>query len=552
MKRISKLDNTVANQIAAGEVVERPASVVKELLENSLDAQADNIRIDIENGGIDKIRIIDNGNGIHHNDLILSVTPHATSKIASLGDLSTVSSLGFRGEALASIGSIAKICLVSKYSEDFEAKRIIVNGGIAQNPTDFSGDLGTTILVENLFYNVPVRKKFLKSSKTEIFHIDSTIKKVMLCSFNCRYQVYYEGKLTYNFPKVLNLTQKEKRIEKIFGKSFMNHAVSLEIETNGMNLEGWVSLPSLERRQSDWQYFYLNGRVIRDRLIQHAIRQAYSDKLDNNFQPAYVLYLTIDPRVVDVNVHPTKSEVRFQDSRYVHDFIVSCLEKVFAEPDQKTISMDSKFPPKTDFEYTKSTDVLTSNLYEIDEKKTFPLGNVIGLLKKKFALSENAEGLVIIDLRELYIQLFYLNIQNSHIEQDIRSLVIPETLSFDIRKAQFIERSLVMLEDFGIYLNILSNDTFVIRKSDKIYKDINFKQLLEDIFLLTDREFTKESLRVSLTNAVDKQCKYSQTLSVDEVNSTIRSLENKGCHHVSYRGAKIWRSFSLSQLAEFL
>ncbi|NQY41723.1 MAG: hypothetical protein HRT87_00005 [Legionellales bacterium] len=356
----------------------------------------------------------------------------------------------------------------------------------------------------------------------------------------------------YNFPKAISLIQKEKRISKVFGKTFMENAISIEMEANGIKLWGWVSLPSLERRQSDWQYFYLNGRPIRDRLVQHAIRQAYSDRIDTNFQPSYILYLIIEPDVVDVNVHPTKSEVRFRDSRYVHDFIVNCLRQVLSQTNSGISIASYENQLKVQEEYKKASPKLASKTYEINKKEYFPLGDIIGLLKKRFVLSENNNGLIIIDLKELYVQLFYLDIQNLQIKNNMKSLVIPETLIFDNKKAKIIENSLFLLKDFGIYLEILSKNTFVVRKAHSIYEDIKFDLLLEDIFLSIGHDYEKDLLKKLVVNAVAKQFNNDKFSKINDIERAMRGLEKSGCYHTSYRGNKIWGVFSLTRIVEIL
>lgn len=330
--RIQLLSPRLANQIAAGEVVERPASVVKEVLENSLDSGATRIDIDVENGGVKLIRIRDNGCGIARDDLPLSLSRHATSKITSLDDLEAVQSLGFRGEALASISSVSRLTLTSNTQDGAEGSQVQAQGRdmeteIAPAPHP----KGTTVEMRDLFFNTPARRKFLRTEKTEFSHIEETVKKQALSRYDVAFQLRHNQRVIHNLPACHRPQEKERRVAHICGPNFMDNAVHLEIERAGMRLWGWVALPTFSRSQADLQYFYVNGRCIRDRLVVHAVKQAYRDVLYHGRHPAFVLYLELDPAIVDVNVHPTKHEVRFRDGRMVHDFLFSTLHKALAE-----------------------------------------------------------------------------------------------------------------------------------------------------------------------------------------------------------------------------
>jgi len=326
--KINLLSPLLANQIAAGEVVERPASVVKELIENGLDAGSTCLEIRIKEGGKKLIQIRDNGEGIDKGDLILAVSRHATSKIKDLADLCAIRSLGFRGEALASISSVAQLTLYSKTKTAELAWQISVNGTeLKPVITPSSHPNGTTISIKDLFFNMPARKKFLRTAQTELAHIDEIIKRIALSRFDVTINVFSEDMPFRQYPLATTTFQKEKRVTKIFGQRFMQQANFLDISSTSLRMWGWLGLAEFSRQQSDLQYFYVNGRVIRDRLLNHAVRQAFEDRLPVGRYPAYVLYLEIDPREVDVNVHPTKHEVRFHESRLVHDFIVSSLKK---------------------------------------------------------------------------------------------------------------------------------------------------------------------------------------------------------------------------------
>lgn len=320
-QRIQKLNSLLANQIAAGEVIERPSSVVKELIENSLDAGATEIDIDIEQGGMRLMRIRDNGSGIHRDDLLLAVSRHATSKIQHVDDLEKIRTLGFRGEALASICSVSRFTLGSA-QENGNGWQIYIEG-INENPeiSPVAHPLGTTIEIRDLFFNTPARRKFLRSEKTEFDHIDEVVKRIALSSFPISITLTHNKRLIRQYRKAEQDKERTARLTALCGSPFVEHAIKIEAQGSNLKLWGWVGLPTFSRSQADLQYFYVNGRVVRDKLLNHAVRNAYRDVLYHDRYPAFVLFLEIAPQQVDVNVHPTKHEVRFRESRFVYDFI---------------------------------------------------------------------------------------------------------------------------------------------------------------------------------------------------------------------------------------
>ncbi|WP_342754704.1 DNA mismatch repair endonuclease MutL [Pantoea sp. MBD-2R] len=343
---IQVLPPQLANQIAAGEVVERPASVVKELVENSLDAGATRIDIEIDKGGAKLIRIRDNGSGIGKDELAMALARHATSKITSLDDLEAIVSLGFRGEALASISSVSRLTLTSRTEAQTEAWQAYAEGremDVTVKPA--AHPVGTTLEVLDLFYNTPARRKFMRTEKTEFNHIDEIIRRIALARFDVAFSLTHNGKLIRQYRGVSDTTQRERRLGSICGTAFLTHALAIEWQHGDLSLRGWVADPAGSRAVSELQYCYVNGRMMRDRLINHAIRQAYQDKLGDDHQPAYVLYLEIDPHQVDVNVHPAKHEVRFHQSRLVHDFIYQGVVSVLQETGAETLPASAEETP---------------------------------------------------------------------------------------------------------------------------------------------------------------------------------------------------------------
>jgi DNA mismatch repair protein MutL len=330
--RIQLLSPRLANQIAAGEVVERPASVIKELLENSLDSGARRIDVDVEQAGIKLLRVRDDGGGISSDDLPLALARHATSKIRELEDLERVMSLGFRGEALASISSVARLTLTSRTRDADQAWQVETEGrDMASRVQPAAHPVGTSVEVRDLFFNTPARRKFLKAEKTEFDHLQEVIKRMALARFDVAFHLRHNGKTVLSLHEARDDVSRARRVSAICGPGFLEQALPIEVERNGLRLWGWVGLPTFSRSQADLQYFFVNGRAVRDKLVAHAVRQAYRDVLFNGRHPTFVLFFEVDPAVVDVNVHPTKHEVRFRDGRMVHDFLYGTLHRALGD-----------------------------------------------------------------------------------------------------------------------------------------------------------------------------------------------------------------------------
>ncbi|MFF7707638.1 DNA mismatch repair endonuclease MutL [Pseudomonas sp. NPDC007930] len=330
--RIELLSPRLANQIAAGEVVERPASVIKELLENSLDSGARRIDVDVEQGGVKLLKVRDDGGGIDADDLPLALARHATSKIRDLEDLERVMSMGFRGEALASISSVARLTLTSRTAAAGQAWQVETEGReMTPRVQPAAHPVGTSVEVRDLFFNTPARRKFLKTEKTEFDHLHEVIKRLALARFDVAFHLRHNGKSILSLHAAADETAQARRVAAICGAGFLEQALPIDVERSGVRLWGWVGLPTFSRSQADMQYFFVNGRAVRDKLVAHAVRQAYRDVLFNGRHPTFVLFLEVDPASVDVNVHPTKHEVRFRDGRMVHDFLYGTLHRSLAD-----------------------------------------------------------------------------------------------------------------------------------------------------------------------------------------------------------------------------
>ncbi|MFV9616440.1 MAG: DNA mismatch repair endonuclease MutL, partial [Gammaproteobacteria bacterium] len=471
--RIQSMPVQLVNQIAAGEVVERPAAVVKELLENCLDAGASKITIDIEKGGTKLIRITDNGHGIHKDDLILSLSPHATSKIRSIDDLEEVISLGFRGEALPSIASVSHLQLTSCWSGGDETWQLTMNNSKASEISPVANKPGTTIEVRDLFFNVPARRKFLRTEKTEFSHLDDVVKRISLSRFDVAISLRHNQRVVKALSAANNRLQQEKRIAEILGPAFIEQAAFMDFAYEGLRLWGWIAEPTFSRSQADMQYFYVNGRMVKDRLVTHAVRQAYADVLFHGRHPAYVLFFECDPAMVDVNAHPGKHEVRFRQSRQVHDFLFRAIHKSLAE----VISSDTSSHELHHFSNnadTQQTSGATSSLsgfqsrfssqqpaqqpsqssmpfavaeqrrayaefapaasalnlaatplaeagVEVEAQDMPPLGYARAQLHGIYILAENAQGMVLVDMHAAHERITYERLKSAREGEGIKS-----------------------------------------------------------------------------------------------------------------------------------
>ncbi|PUA27269.1 MAG: DNA mismatch repair protein MutL [Cellvibrio sp. 79] len=477
MRKIKLLSPRLANQIAAGEVVERPSSVIKELLENSLDAGATRLEIDIEEGGIKLMRVRDNGGGIDKDDLPLALSRHATSKIYELDDLEAVATLGFRGEALASISSVARLALISSTNEESAGWQVVAEGrDMETQVSPAPHPRGTTVEVRDLFFNTPARRKFLRTDKTEYTHLEDVVKRLALSRFDVAFNLRHNNRAIYSWRAGDSQLEQERRVAQVCGPAFMENAVHIDIERSGLRLWGWVAQPTFSRSQADLQHFYVNGRAIRDKLVSHAVRQAYQDVLYHGRHPAFVLYLELDPSTVDVNVHPTKHEVRFRDNRSVHDFIYSSLHHALArvrpedtlarresnENDeasgvnpftlatQKTVqgiaagefkgqetigfrapvgggyqgNYQSTYRPSSPDENTvreqmavygalHSSPLKNNPLPETQSEDIPPLGYALAQLKGIYILAENAQGLILVDMHAAHERITYERMKES-------------------------------------------------------------------------------------------------------------------------------------------
>ena len=526
--RIHALPLHLANQIAAGEVIERPASVVKELIENSLDAGATQIDIDIEGAGQKLIRVRDNGNGIHPDDLSLALSRHATSKLHSSEQLSHISSLGFRGEALPSISSISQLTLTSR-QHDSECAWQLKQDASQASPA--SHPLGTSIEVRDLFFNLPARRHFLRSNKTELHHILTTLQRLALSQFHVAFHCTLSDTQQLKLPIALTEQQKQQRIAKICGKSFIEHSVYLQQDYDDIQLSGWVVNAEAHRPHTDAQHFFINGRVIRDRVINHAIRQAYGESIPVGRHPAYVLYLTLPLDRVDINVHPTKHEVRFRDARLIHGLITSALHEALEK--FSPISNFEVQPEKKSEHKISEQQVKYAKTGKIDpsyQAKTHSFGKAINILHNRYVISQSeSQGLLLLDLQQLNTQLRQQQLEHA-IESDTlktRPILVPIKLDLDSSQFALAQQHESNLKQLGIELHFLStgqSNHIIIKSIPSLLAHVDVKSLLHALIdSLADDSSKPNSSAISGLKTVLSY--YLPTLPITELTDAQQIIE---------------------------
>ena len=513
--RVKLLPATLANQIAAGEVVERPSSVLKELLENSLDAGATRIEIDLERGGTALIRVKDNGAGIPTEDLMLALSRHATSKINSIHDLEALASLGFRGEALPSIASVSRFELSSKQEGEAQGHRVRSEGSAEIcAPEPVALPEGTLVVVRDLFFNTPARRKFLRTEKTEYRHADEVARRIALSRFDVDIRLTHNAKTVWSVRPADSPAAKLRRLSKLCGPSFCAHALEINFDGPESRLSGWIAQPSLARAQSDLQHFFLNGRMIRDRVVSHAIRQAHADLLPESAHPAYVLYLDIDPGRVDVNVHPAKHEVRFRDSRSVHDFLFRVLQRSFEEgtnpsmlpvDEGHTRSEHTAHPMHFAGSHTsngvKEQVAAYARLYAaaphapISRQPNSPsddtvrFGRAVGEVGGRYLLAVTTSALLLIDWRCAREIILFRRLW-AMLESDgtitAKPLLIPMTVSLAAPQIDLLTSIADWLAVVGIDVSVVGPASVMLRQIPSLLNDFDAAELFKELLECTD------------------------------------------------------------------
>lgn len=468
LPRIKKLPDAVANQIAAGEVIERPASVVKELIENSIDAAATKIDIDIEQAGMSLIRVRDNGQGMHKDDLKLALEQHATSKLSNFSDLSQIASMGFRGEAIPSIASVSRFKMTSRLSGSKQAWSI--DNGLADNKFTIkpaAHETGTTVEVNDLFFSTPGRRKFLKSEKTEYLHIQSLIRAIALSHFSTSFFVKHNEQSLFRLPAYK--ADLEQRVLNVCGRSFLDKSVRIDVEKEGIHLWGWLGTGDVARSQSDRQYFYVNGRIVRDKHVNHAIRLAYDDRIATGRFASYILHLQIDPSQVDVNVHPAKSEVRFSEVRDVHDLIYSSLLESLNKPVISVANdiVDKVVQESTDYEFNKDIssyqdvsfkqkDILRDRKQSVSYFSLFSGEFIISSIEEESVLIDVAKAKALVT-KEYLLKHFYSNTITK------RPIMVPLGIELSQDKLELVLKQMSIINQWGFELEQIAPTQISIR-----------------------------------------------------------------------------------------
>ncbi len=591
MTTIKPLPELLINQIAAGEVIERPASALKEILENSIDAGARKVTVQLQQGGVKQIRVTDDGSGIAKDELSLALTRHSTSKISTLDDLQRINSLGFRGEALASIAAVSRLTLSSREAAQEHAWQIQVDGATMSQPMPAALGEGTSLDVHDLYFNIPARRKFLKSEATEFAHCDEVFKRIALSQPDIELQLQHNGKVRRH----LRATGLEQRITAIMGEEFAQAAIRIDEHSTGLALQGMVALPAYARSTRDAQYFFVNSRFVSDKLIAHALREAYRDVLHLDRYPVFVLFLQIDPEAVDVNVHPTKTEVRFREPRALHHFIFHAVDKALAspnresKPDEPAQSVRS-YPNFPQFNKTAQRAAQPDSFYrtlfgsqaglspvaavpmvadaravpfenaahpvQVDsEQDTHPLGFALGQLHGVYILAQNTRGLVVVDMHAAHERIMYEQLKQAldiqHLAQ--QTLLIPVTFQANELEVAVVEENQEALQQLGFEMAVLSPNALVARAVPAVLQDADIAQLARAI-LQEIREYgasqvlTAKRNETLATMACHGAVRANRQLTLGEMNALLRKMEvterSEQCNH----GRPTWFETSLMEL----
>lgn len=596
MASIRLLPDQLISQIAAGEVVERPSSALKELLENSLDAGSTELNVALLQGGVKQLRVTDNGSGVAHEDLALALTRHATSKIASLEDLEAVASLGFRGEALASIASVSRTQMISRLATEKHAWRIASEGSEISLVEPAALDIGTIVEVNDLYFNTPARRKFLKTEGTEFGHCEEAFRRVALSRPDVAFMLQHNGRALMR----LSASTPEKRFSEVLGHDFAEEAFNVDASAGGLRFWGMAAKPTFSRHTRDKQYVYVNGRFVRDKLISHAIRQAYQDVLHGDRHPAYVLFLELDPSLVDVNVHPAKTEVRFRDGQAVHRFIFHTLNKALATPTGATNLVNANQAPNNAFakssestnyptfqsqidlraaqgssdfyqtlfgglqaryaqqnsaDATASTEPIAANAMSQD----FPLGFALGQLHGIYVLAQNKLGLVVVDMHAAHERIMYEKLKNALDAQavPIQPLLIPISFQADKLEVATVEACLAngqgAMQQLGFDVAVMSPTTLAVRAVPMMLKEADAVALARDVIrdlreYGASRALNERRNEMLGTMACHAAVRANRSLSITEMNALLREMEaterSGQCNH----GRPTWFQVTMTDL----
>ncbi|HXW65498.1 MAG TPA: DNA mismatch repair endonuclease MutL [Burkholderiaceae bacterium] len=577
--KIRVLPDALVSQIAAGEVVERPASVVKELLENALDAGAQRIEVRLQGGGVRRITVVDDGSGIDRDQLALALQRHATSKIANLHDLETVATLGFRGEALAAIASVAAVTIVSRTGTADHAWRIDAGTGIIEPA---AGNVGTRIEVAELFFNTPARRKFLRSEATELGHCVAVVERVAAAHPHVAFQVWHEARCVLDAPRATLL----ERTTTLMPEDFAAAARCIQIQAGAIALGGWVGAPTAARARADAQFFYVNGRFVRDKLLSHALRAAYADVLHGSSQPMYCLYLSIDPAAVDVNVHPSKIEVRFRDASAVHQFVRHAVERALAPsatlpgaatpPVERLSAAAAPITPgpslgqtavyaerAAHFHPTAAQALLAAAVHASGPAQAWdesvgmmpPLGFAIGQLGGVYVLARNAQGLVIVDMHAAHERIVYEGLKQAFGTGEVaqQQLLVPHVFSASALDVATAEEHGAALARIGLDLRPAGPQHLTLRALPQLLEHADAPALVRQI-LADLRQFGAERVLIERRDqllasmACHGAVRANRALTMDEMNALLRQMERTERADQCNHGRPTWIQLGLSDL----
>jgi DNA mismatch repair protein MutL len=585
------LPDQLIHQIAAGEVVERPAAVIKELVENSLDAGATRIDVEVEEGGVRLIRIRDNGHGIERDELLLALARHATSKIGSIDDLEQVASLGFRGEALPSIASVSRMRLTSRTPSSPMGYAITADNGVFSEPEPAPHPVGTTVEVRDLFFNVPARRKFLKAERTEMQHLERTLERLALSRFDVGFSLSSGKRKIADYPPAAEPDQRHERVAQVMGSDFLAQSLFIDHASGPMRLWGWICLPTAARGVADLQYFYLNGRMLRDRLLTNAVRLGYQDVLFGGRHPAYVLFLELDPRQVDVNAHPAKLEVRFRDGRYVHDFVFRTLERVLRETRP---GGEAAAPPPTSIDALLQAGSASgvwpaasgSAMASYRQQSSLqlpvgegapshsplpmppvrsqepaatsdvpPLGYAIAQLHGVYILSQSPAGLILVDMHAAHERTLYERMKAALGTGTLPSqpLLVPQSCTLSSADADLLEENAPLLRQAGLDVERGGPRSIIVRAVPAALTRLDAMELLTALVADLREHGTTRQVDVAVnemlgTMACHAAVRANRNLTLPEMNALLREMERTvradQCNH----GRPTWTSLGMADL----
>ncbi|MBN1930823.1 MAG: DNA mismatch repair endonuclease MutL [Desulfobacterales bacterium] len=579
MSNIKILPEILSNKIAAGEVVERPAAVVKELVENAIDAGSNRIIIEIEKGGRALIQVADNGIGMNYDDALLCIERYATSKISSDQDLFSIRTLGFRGEALPSIAAVSRFSLITRAKNAQAGTEIIIEGGKIKKISEVGAPIGTMVTVKHLFFNTPARRKFLKTISTEMSHIADTIAGMAMGWPAIQFMLHHNGKIIKNWPVASDSVE---RIADVLGTDLRKNLKKIEFDKSGISVTGWISSPRIIRSTSRGIYIYINGRAVRSKIIQHALFEGYSGRLIKNQFPVAVLFIKLPFDQVDVNVHPTKSEVRFLESQKVHDTISAGVSETLQAADQyqwpqnksqnktKLIISESlpDFSSRPNFnlsekESPRNPKKITYDVPKFEPSKQRALWNkrhfddlrIIGQLHHTYIVCESNEGLILIDQHAAHERILFeqLKHQSTSMEVRVQKLLIPETIDLGYREAQLLERLIPDLLSMGLEIEPFGGHTFAVKSIPALLSGRDVKSLVVEIIekiagLGVTKDLKKTIDPCLMLMACHGAIRAGQNLTIEEIKALIRQLDQ--CDNPSHcpHGRPTWISWPLKSL----